>query len=327
MAVLEGGKYGISFSSGSAATATIVYSLGTGSHVISVNDVYGGTNRFLNQVAAQGGGFSVTMVDMNDIREVLDAIRPETKLVWIESPTNPTLRITDIQNTCQSIKAINPAIRIVIDNTFMTAINQKPLLLGADIVVHSVTKYLNGHCDVIMGVAVTNDPEISRNLKFLQNAIGAIPSPFDCWLALRGIKTLALRIRAHNQNALKLAQFLESHPKIASVSYPGLPSHPQHQIALKQHLQGHGGMVSFRLKSNRLQDSITLTTSTRLFTLAESLGGVESLIEVPAIMTHASVSLEQRNNLGITYGFIRISCGIEHVDDLIQDLSQALDKI
>ena len=266
------------------------------------------------------------MIDMHDIKEVIDALRPETKLIWIETPTNPTLRITDIESTCQAIKRVRSDVWIVVDNTFMTAINQRPLALGADLVVHSVTKYLNGHCDVVMGIAVTNNPEIAQKLRFMQNAIGAVPSPFDCWLALRGMKTLALRMRAHNHNAMKVAQFLESHSKISSVIYPGLPSHPQHQIASKQQI-GHGGMVSFRLRSDQLQDSITLTKSTRIFTLAESLGGVESLIEIPAIMTHASVPIEQRNALGITDGFIRISCGIEDANDLIEDLSQALEKI
>jgi cystathionine gamma-lyase len=278
-------------------------------------------------VAAKDAGYAVTMIDMLDFNGVVAAIRPETKMIWIETPTNPTLRITDIQTISQAIKSIRKDVWIVVDNTFMTAINQLPLTLGADIVVHSVTKYLNGHCDVVMGIAVTNDPAIAKRLKFMQNAIGAVPSPFDCWLALRGMKTLALRMRAHNQNALKVAQFLESHSKIAQVKYPGLPSHPQHQIALKQHIQGHGGMIAFQLKSNNLQDSITLTQSTQIFTLAESLGGIESLIEVPAIMTHASVPAEQLNLLGISNGFIRISCGIEDVQDLIDDLSQALNSI
>lgn len=327
MAVLENGEFGVAFASGSAATSTIIYCLGTGCHIISINDVYGGTNRFLNQVAGKDGGFSISMIDMCDSVELVAAIRPETKLIWIETPTNPTLRITDIQATCHVIKSIRSDIWIVVDNTFMTAMNQLPLELGADIVVHSVTKYLNGHCDVVMGIAITNDFVIAKRLKFMQNAIGAVPSPFDCWLALRGMKTLALRMRRHNQNALKIARFLESHQKVAFVKYPGLPSHPQHQIALKQHREGHGGMISFQLKSNKLHDSITLTQSTQIFTLAESLGGVESLIEVPAIMTHASVPVEQRKCLGITDGLIRISCGIEDSDDLIEDISQALDKI
>lgn len=326
MAVIEEGAFGVAFASGSAATATIIYSLGSSSHIVSINDIYGGTNRFLNQVAAKTSGMTVSMIEMSSPKQVVKALKPETRLIWIETPTNPTLRITDIQATCAAIKNIRKDIWIVVDNTFMTAINQLPLALGADIVVHSVTKYLNGHCDVVMGIAVTNDPKICRKLRFMQNAIGAVPSSFDCWLALRGMKTLALRMRAHNQNALKVAQFLESHPKIASVNYPGLPSHPQHQIALKQH-RGHSGMLSFRLKSDLLRDSITLTTSTKIFTLAESLGGVESLIEVPAVMTHASVPAEQRALLGISDGFIRISCGIEDADDLIQDLSQALDII
>ena len=317
---------GIAFASGSATTATIIYSLGTGSHILSINDVYGGTNRFLNQVAAKHSGIVVDMVEMHSVTHVLECIKPETKLIWIESPTNPTLRITDIKEICETIKASYPEIWIVVDNTFMTPINQRPLQLGADIVVHSVTKYLNGHCDVLMGAAVTNSPDIHKKLRFMQNAIGAVPSPFDCWLALRGMKTLAVRMKAHEHNATKVAQFLQTHPKISTVHFPGLVTHPQHQIAKKQQA-GYGGMVAFVLQSDCLADSIKLTQATRIFTLAESLGGVESLIEVPSIMTHASVPPDQRARLGISDGFIRLSCGIEDSDDLIQDLSQALSQV
>lgn len=263
------------------------------------------------------------MIDTSDIDELMTSLRAETRLVWIETPTNPTMRITDIQAITAKIRVIRPDIWIVVDNTFMSPINQQPVSLGADIVVHSVTKYLNGHCDVLMGVALTNSLIIADRLRFMQNAIGAVPSPFDCWLALRGMKTLALRMRAHNYNAMRIAEHLEAHPKISRVLYPGLPSHPQHQIACKQQ-SGHGGMISIQLKNDNLQDSIKFTKSTRLFALAESLGGVESLIEVPAIMTHAAVPVEQRKQLGITDGLIRLSCGIEDADDLIQDLEQAL---
>ena len=326
MARLEGATHGIAFASGSACTATIIYSLGVGSHVISVNDVYGGTNRFLNRAAQ--GCITTDMIDMQDHQRVIDSLKTETKCIWIETPSNPTLRITDISTIVKAIKESRPDIWVVVDNTFMTPINQLPLKLGADIVVHSVTKYLNGHCDVIMGIAVTNSDSIASKLRFMQNAIGAIPSPFDCWLATRGMKTLALRIRQHNQNALKIAQFLQNHPKVSETLYPGLPSHPQHQLATKQQQNcGFGGMVSFRLRTDSIQDSITLTKSTRIFTLAESLGGVESLIEGPALMTHSSVPSDQRILLGISDGFIRLSCGIEDARDLIQDLSQALDSI
>ena len=327
MAALEGGKFGFAFASGSAATATIVYSLGTGVDVICVNDVYGGTNRFLNQVAGKDGAFTVQMIDMIHPENVLNYIKPETKLIWIETPTNPTLRITDIEAISGLVKSFRSDIWIVVDNTFMSPYNQRPLSLGADVVMHSVTKYLNGHCDVVMGVAVTSSDSIAKRLKFMQNSIGAVPSPFDCWLAARGMKTLAIRIKAHNGNALKVSKFLRSHPKVSQVFYPGLPEHRQHQLAKKQQPGGFGGMVSFRLKSDKLKDSTKLTQSTRIFTLAESLGGVESLIEVPSVMTHASVPLEQRIALGITEGFIRLSCGIEDSDDLISDLSEALSLI
>ena len=342
MAVLEGAAYGkefvflsfifnsfigFAFASGSAATATILYSLDRSNcHIICINDVYGGTNRFMNQVTAKDPGVCVEMIEMDNIQSILDRIRHETKLVWIETPTNPTLRITDIKAVSGAIKSKRPDIWIVVDNTFMTPINQKPIELGADLVVHSVTKYLNGHCDVLMGAVVTNDETIAKRLKFMQNAIGAVPSPFDCWLASRGLKTLAVRMRAHEENAMKIAKFLESHPKVSKVHYPGLESHPQHLLA-KQQQTGFGGMISFTLASNSLNEAVELTKSTRIFTLAESLGGIESLIEVPAIMTHSSVPVEQRIQLGITDSFIRLSCGIEDARDLIQDLSQALSKI
>lgn len=294
--------------------------------MISINDVYGGTNRFLNQVAGKDAGISVSMVDMTRVDTVLAALRPETRLIWIESPTNPTLTITDIRGITQAVKAVRPEIIVVVDNTFMTPINQRPLLLGADIVVHSVTKYLNGHCDVVMGVAVVNDEALWKRLKFLQNAIGAVPSPFDCWLAMRGLKTLAVRMKQHELNARAVAEFLLAHPKVDKVFYPGLPCHSTHHIAAKQQ-SGFGGMISFTLCSDSLEQAVKLTQSCKLFTLAESLGGVESLIEVPALMTHASVPPEQRALLGISDSFIRASCGIEDPQDLINDLSQALMQI
>ena len=281
----------------------------------------------MNQVAGKDGIFTVQMIDMTEPDTVVNKVKPETKMIWIETPTNPTLRLTDIETISKRVKMNRPDIWIVVDNTFMSPFNQRPLDLGADIVVHSVTKYLNGHCDVVMGVAVTNSESIAKKLKFMQNSIGAAPSPFDCWLAARGMKTLAVRIKAHNKNALDVAKFLQSHPKVSEVFYPGLPEHPQHELAKRQQCDGFGGMLSFRLKSDRLEDSIKLTQSTRIFTLAESLGGVESLIEVPSVMTHASVPLAQRIALKITDGFIRLSCGIEDSVDLIEDLSNALNVI
>lgn len=280
----------------------------------------------MNRVAAKDFDITISMVDMQNVESVMKAMRPETKLIWIESPTNPTLRITDIQAIASAVHASRPDCMVVVDNTFMTPVNQRPLDLGADIVVHSVTKYLNGHCDVVMGIAVTNSEAVYNRLKFLQNAIGAIPSPFDCWLASRGLKTLSVRMAAHEKNAQAVASFLTTHPKVAAVHYPGLKSHPQHAIAAKQQ-SGFGGMISFELRSGSAKDSTVVTQSTRLFTLAESLGGVESLIEVPAVMTHASVAPEQRAQLGISDGFIRLSVGIEDANDLIQDLAQALDRI
>lgn len=326
MAVLEAADYGIAFSSGSATTASIIYSFGTNFHIICVSDVYGGTHRFMKQVAEPLNNVKVSMVDLCDPNALKNHLRSDTKVVWIETPSNPTMRLADIEAISKSAKHHSSDIVVVVDNTFLSPINQLPLRLGADIVIHSATKYLNGHCDVIMGVALTSDPVLAEKLRFMQNALGAVPSPFDCWLAQRGLKTLALRIKKQNENANSVAKFLLNHHKVATVNYPGLESHPQHELAIKQH-SGHGGMISFQLKSDSLSDAALFTQSTQIFTLAESLGGIESLIEVPAMMTHASVPPEHRGKLGITDGLIRISCGIEDSQDLIEDLSQAFSKI
>ncbi|KAI8145022.1 Cys/Met metabolism PLP-dependent enzyme-domain-containing protein [Fennellomyces sp. T-0311] len=319
VASLEKGKYGVAFSSGSAVTATILSMAGAGSHVLSVNDVYGGTYRYFTKVAPVNG-IEATFVDLKNADAIKAALKPNTKLVWIESPTNPTLRLADIKAIAEYTHAHGAL--LVVDNTFMSPYFQNPLTLGADIVVHSVTKYINGHSDVVMGVAVTNSDDIHQKLTFLQNSLGAVPSAFDCYLARRGIMTLEIRMQRHEQNALAVARFLETHASVTEVIYPGLESHPQHALA-KQQQKGFGGMVSFRMKGS-LDNVNKFLGKLHIITLAESLGGVESLIEVPAVMTHASLSPEQRAALGITDTLVRVSVGIENQDDLIQDLDKAL---
>jgi len=317
---LEKGKYALAFSSGSAVTATIVTSIGTNGHIISVDDVYGGTNRYFNKVAGTQG-IEVTFVNLNDPKNIEDAFKHNTKIVWIETPTNPTLRLVDIRAIANITHQHNAI--LVVDNTFMSPYFQNPLELGADIVVHSVTKYINGHSDVVMGVAIMNDEEIYNKIKFLQNAIGAIPSSFDSWLASRGLKTLHLRMRQHQENAIKIAKFLEKNDKVEQVIYPGLESHPQHLLAKKQ-ARGFGGMLSFKIKGG-FEEANAFLQNIKIFTLAESLGGVESLAEHPAKMTHAGLSQEHRNAVGVTDNLIRLSVGIEDVDDLLKDIQQALD--
>ncbi|CAG8434371.1 1973_t:CDS:2 [Ambispora gerdemannii] len=320
VAALEKGKYGLAYSSGSAVTATIVSTLGFGGHIISVNDVYGGTHRYFTKVAVNQG-IETTFVDLTNPNNIISAFRANTKLVWVETPTNPTLRLTDIREIAR-LAHFHGAI-LVVDNTFMSPYFQNPLELGADIVVHSVTKYINGHSDVIMGIAVTNNPEINESLRFYQNSIGAVPSAFDSWLANRGLKTLHIRMRQHQENAMAVARLLEKSNKVESVIYPGLESHPQHTLAKKQ-AKGFGGMVSFRIKGG-FDSANKFLQSLKLFTLAESLGGVESLAEHPARMTHASVSEEIRRALGVTDNLVRLSVGIEDKEDLLLDIQQALD--
>ncbi|TPX32304.1 hypothetical protein SeMB42_g07634 [Synchytrium endobioticum] len=322
VAALEGGKYALAFASGSVTTATVSHLAGAGSHILSVNDVYGGTYRYFTKVASSNG-IDVSFVDLEKPEAIRKAFKHNTKLVWIETPTNPTLRIVDIAAVAQIVHEV-PGRILVVDNTFLSPFFQRPLELGADIVVHSVTKYMNGHSDVVMGAAITSSDEIIEKLKFLQNSIGGVPSPFDCFLANRGLKTLHLRMRQHAQNALAVATYLESCPLVSHVIYPGLPSHPQHLLAKRQQ-HGFGGMISFRIKNGGLDTSNRFLSSLRIFALAESLGGVESLAELPAVMTHASVSTEQRMVLGITDSLIRLSVGIEDVQDLINDIKQALE--
>ncbi|KAI0229978.1 cystathionine gamma-lyase cys3, partial [Massospora cicadina] len=319
VATLEKGDYGLAFASGSAATASIVNTLPSGSHIVSVNDVYGGTYRYFTKVASTKG-ITVDFIDMKDPQTLESAMKPNTKLVWAETPTNPTLRLVNIKAVAEITH--RHGARLVIDNTFLSPYFQNPITQGADIVVHSVTKYINGHSDVVMGVAVTNDAELYDDLKFQQNAYGAVPSPFDCFLAHRGLKTLALRMRQHGSNALAVARYLERSPRVDKVIYPGLASHPQHELAKAQQ-SGFGGMVSFRIKGDG-ETADRFLQALNIFTLAESLGGIESLCELPAKMTHGSIPANEREELGITDNLIRLSVGIEDVKDLVDDLEQAL---
>jgi len=323
VATLEGGKYGIAFASGSSCTATIITMLQTGDHVISVDDVYGGTNRYFRRVDSPHSGVKYSFVDFTKDGEIEKAFTDKTKLVWIETPTNPTMKVIDLEKICKIAHTHNCI--VVVDNTFLSPYFQKPLSLGADIVCHSITKYINGHADVVGGILVTNNDELKNKLKFLQNGIGAVPSPFDCFLAMRGIKTLHIRMKEHEKNAFAVARFLEKCDKVEKVAYPGLESHPQHQIAKKQQ-SGFGGMITFWLKGGMTQ-SRQFLENLNLWTLAESLGGVESLVDHPAIMTHASVPAEERVKLGISDSLVRLSVGIEDVEDLLADLKHALDCV
>lgn len=323
VAALEHARYALAFSSGSATTATVLQSLAAGSHVVSVSDVYGGTHRYFTKVAL-AHGVQVTFSPSIEI-DISDLIRPnETKLIWIETPSNPTLSLVDIRAVASI--AHQHGILVVVDNTFLSPYVQNPLDHGADIVVHSVTKYINGHSDVVMGAAAFNAPELYERLSFLQNAIGAVPSPFDTWLAHRGLKTLHLRAREATTNATLVAETLEASPHVIAVNYPGLASHPHRAIALKQHRDGMGGgMLSFRIRGGH-GAAERFCQATRIFTLAESLGGVESLVEVPGAMTHAGIPREQREAAGVFDDLVRVSCGIEDAQDLRNDVLQALER-
>ncbi|MBK8136108.1 MAG: cystathionine gamma-synthase [Chloroflexi bacterium] len=314
VAALEGGKYGLAFSSGLAATDTILRLFNPGDHVIVGNDVYGGTFRLFMKVFARYG-LTFSWVDLSDMEAVRAAFRPETRLLWLETPTNPMLRITDIAALAASAPE---KVLVAVDNTFCSPAIQQPLLLGADIVMHSSTKYLGGHSDAVGGVLALNDTDIYAQLKFLQNAVGAVPGPMDCFLILRGLKTLGIRIERHSANALKVAQFLEDHPAVKQVIYPGLESHPQYTLAQRQ-MRFSGGMISVILDD--AAQAKRMVTRTKLFALAESLGGVESLIEHPYSMTHASTA---DSDIAVPPALVRLSVGIENVDDLINDLRAAL---
>lgn len=322
IASLESAQYGFAFASGCAATTTVLHLLQKGDHVIAMDDMYGGTYRLFDKVLRhQGLEFSYT--DLTNIENFKLSLQPNTKMVWLETPTNPTLKLTDISAICQLAHQKN--ILVVVDNTFMSPFFQRPIELGADIVVHSATKYIGGHSDMVGGVAVTNRSDLSEKIAFLSNSIGAVQGAFDSFLALRSLKTLPLRMKAHQENAIIIAKYLESHPLVEKVVYPGLSSHPQHQLALQQML-GFGGMITFFIKGG-LAASRKFLESVKVFALAESLGGVESLIEHPAIMTHASVPVEQRKKLGIDDSLIRLSVGIEDIEDLMADLKQAFERV
>ncbi len=319
IASLEEGNHGLAFSSGMAAITTIIQMLNAGDHVIACDDVYSGTFRIFEKVFKRHN-LEFNFINITNLQLLEKHLKDNTKIIWLESPSNPLLRITDIEAITNIAK--NNDILTVIDNTFATPFFQKPLNFGVDIVVHSTTKYINGHSDVIGGAVVTNDRELYGKLQFLQNAAGAVPGPFDCFLVLRGIKTLAIRMERHEENAFKIAQYLEKHPNVRSVIYPGLKSHSQHELAQKQ-MSGFGGIISFFIKGG-LDSAKRFLEKVRIFSLAESLGGVESLIEHPAIMTHVSLPKEVREKIGITDELIRISVGIENVNDLIDDLDKAL---
>jgi len=319
IAALEGADHGVAFASGCAAMTTLLCTLRPGDHVVACDDVYGGTFRILDKVIAPMG-IETSWIDMSDPRSVEAAMRETTKMVWIETPTNPMLKLVDIAHASRIAKA-KGALSIV-DNTFATPMLQRPLDLGADVVIHSTTKYLNGHSDVIGGAIALRDGTLAAQLRFLQNAIGAVPSPFDCYLVLRGLKTLPVRMERHVRTATALARFLETHPKVERVIYPGLDAHPQRALAARQ-MKAPGGMISFVVRGG-LAASRRLLESVRIFVCAESLGGVESLIELPALMTHGSVPIDVRERLGISDGLIRISVGLEAEDDLRSDLEQAL---
>lgn len=320
IAELEGGKFGLAFASGMATIDAIMHLLKAGDHVVCCDDVYGGTFRIFDKVYRRLG-IDFTFVDLSDLSKAEAAFNANTRLLWIETPTNPMLKVLDLQALADLAKRKN--VLSAVDNTFMSPYFQQPLEFGIDLVIHSVTKYLNGHSDVVGGVCVTQNEELYKALKFLQNAVGAVPAPLDSFLVLRGLKTLHVRMQRHAENAIEIARFLEAHPRIERVIYPGLESHPQHLIAKKQMRRGFGGMITFFLKGG-LAESRAFLERVKIFTLAESLGGVESLIEHPAIMTHASIPAEIRQSLGIHDNLIRVSCGIEDLDDLKADLNQAL---
>jgi cystathionine gamma-lyase len=339
IAALEGGSFARAFASGLAATSAIVESLRSGDHIVCNDDVYGGTNRYFQRIASRFG-IETTFVNLSKTDLLKAELRPNTRLIWIETPTNPLIKLVDIAAVCELVKAhyrgtdeaddadaagVRRPI-IVVDNTFATPYFQRPLSLGADLVVHSCTKYLNGHSDVVGGCAIGNSARLAETLLFAQKAIGAVPSPFDCYLVLRGIRTLHVRMERHARSALRVAKFLEAHARVSKVLYPGLPSHSQHELAVRQ-MRGFSGMLSFYLNAEGHADELAVAkkflAALKLFTLAESLGGFETLIEIPAIMTHASVPKEQRVQLGISDTLIRVSVGLEDPEDLIADLENA----
>ena len=321
VAALEGGRKGYAFASGLAATATALDALDSGSHVIAMDDMYGGTYRLFERVRRRSAGLDFSYVDLNDPAALKAALRPNTRMIWAETPTNPLLKLVDLAKV--SAFAKKHGLIFAVDNTFSSPMLQRPIEFGADLVMHSATKYLNGHSDIVGGMLVVGDNrELEEKITFLQNAVGSVQGPFDAFLALRGLKTLHLRMQAHCANAGELAKWLEKHPKVEHVSYPGLKSHPQHALAKKQ-MDGFGGMISIVVKGG-LKSARKMMERCQIFGLAESLGGVESLVNHPAIMTHASVPAEKRKALGISDALVRLSVGVEDVADLRADLEQAL---
>lgn len=321
LAAIEGANYGVCFSSGMASVDSVMKLLSAGDHVVCSDDVYGGVSRHFNRVLTRYG-LTFTFVDSSDPAAVRAAIKPETKMLWIETPTNPLLKVTDMAAMAEIAK--ENEILFGVDSTFATPVFLRPLEFGADIVVHSTTKYLAGHNQIIGGAVLTDREDIFQEMKFIQKTIGAVPSPFDCWLVLLGLKTLHLRMARHNESGMKVAQFLEAHDKVAKVRYPGLPSHPQHNIAAAQ-MDGFAGMISFELKGG-IPAGKALMNSVKLCALAESLGAVETMITHPATMTHADVPAEERHARGLGDGLVRISVGVEDCEDIVADLNQALEK-
>ncbi|MDX8552177.1 cystathionine gamma-synthase [Tenacibaculum sp. 1B UA] len=323
-AALENGTHGFAFSSGLSAIDCVLRTLNPGDEVIAGDDIYGGTYRMFTNMFEKYG-LKFRYVDMNEVANVTNAISENTKLIWIETPTNPLMKIADIEKITKAVKTKNAAIVIAVDNTFATPYLQRPLDLGVDIVMHSATKYLGGHSDLVMGALMTKNAELAEQLHFIQFAAGAIAGPMDSFLALRGVKTLHLRMQRHCENGKAVAEYLSAHPKVSEVLYPGLKNHPNHEIAKKQ-MGAFGGMVSFRLKDESKQAALAFLENTQLFTLAESLGGVESLVSHPVTMTHASIPETERMKIGITDSLIRLSVGVEDIEDLLADLEQALSK-
>ncbi len=320
VADLESGSSGFAFASGMAATGTILELIDSGSHVVAMDDLYGGTRRLFSGVRSRSAGLEFSYVDLSNLDQVESAFKDNTRMVWIETPTNPLLKIVDIAAVAALAKK-HGAI-VVVDNTFATPCLQRPLELGCDIVMHSATKFINGHSDMVGGIVVTGDKALAEQLAYLQNSIGSVAGPFDSFLALRGVKTLDVRMRRHCESAMRIAEWLEQHPRVDSVLYPGLPSHPQHALATRQ-MADYGGIVTFFIKGD-LNDARRFLERCEVFSLAESLGGVESLVDHPAIMTHASVPETERAQLGISDQLIRLSVGIEAVEDLIEDIDRAL---
>ncbi|WEN14953.1 cystathionine gamma-synthase [Rhodanobacter sp. AS-Z3] len=322
VADLEGGVAGFAFASGLAAAATVLDLLDSGSHVIAMDDLYGGTYRLFEKVRRRSAGLDFSFIDLNDTAAMKAALKPNTKMIWAETPTNPMLKLVDLSKVAAFAR--KHGLILVVDNTFCSPILQRPLEYGADLVLHSATKYINGHSDMVGGIVVAGNQALAEQMGFLQNSVGAVAGPFDAFLAMRGLKTLHLRMQAHCANALELAKWLERHPAVERVIYPGLKSHPQHALAKRQ-MHGFGGIITIEVKGG-LKKARRMLERCELFALAESLGGVESLIEHPAIMTHASVPAANRKRLGISDGLVRLSVGVENIDDLRAELTKALDK-